>query len=534
MRSAVSREPGWLDLKIVSSAIIGTSLSISQTGSSSELSEALLLLTSSRPQIWTEDYAGKTTASKRLCQYIQKGSQGGPANFWTNIDKLLRIIPREVIAGTDKSSTDDTINISSAISLTEAFVAGLNSREEPRQNLTAGWKSYTQIGAWLVILLPQTQRAEFIDTRLFPLVAQYVRSNPESAQWKLPSQSAESICSDYLSTLISLGQARELRPLWTKLSNELLEAVQLSSPQLSKDFQSSQDFICAEAKRFFALQAAVLSRVSGTESEPQVQEIFESTSSFLLENCLQVLHARNGKPYGAAAVVEECVQKMPSVAQVSQDFLIFVQADASDLLFSPSANHLISIILACRGWSGFASSFESFVGQALEMELQQSNAHILQTLLKALDLNEVKDKEKVNLLIMRALHKACSGSHFCWPIVAAVLQNQTSRGEFMDNIFLFIVDSLSVDDKVFDALHGLSYLGKTVPSAVKEFQNGLYGSRLIGKLLYLIEAPSEDLATMAEILLAALKETVVGETSHRSKVEILHDGFSRVTEESLS
>lgn len=534
LRSAVSREPGWLDWKIISSAIIGKSLSISQLGSSSELSESLLLLTSSLPQVWTEEYTGKTSASKRLRQYIQKGSQGGLGSFWSNLDKLLRIIPREVIAGTDKSSTDETVNISSATALTEAFLEGLNSREEPRQNLTAGWKSYIQVGTWLVILVPQTERPEFIDKRLSPLVVQYVRPDSELTQWSLPSQSAESICADYLFTLISHEQVRELQPLWTKLSNGLLEAVKLSSPEQSKDFRSSQDSICAEAKRFFVLQPAVLSRVADTESEPHVQEIFEKASSFLLENCLQILHTRNGKPYGAAGVVEECVRRMPSVARSSQEFLKFVQTNAPELLLSPSADRLISIILACREWDGFASSFENVVERAMEMEPEQSNSHIFQSLLATLNFNDVEEKGKLSSLIMRALDRACSGSHPHWPIITAVLQNQTSWGEMMDYIFLFIIDSLSTDDKVFGALHGLSHLGTTVPSAVKEFQNGVYGSRLTGKLLYLTESPLEDLATLAESLMKSFKETVVGDTSNRSKIEILHDGFSHATEESLS
>ncbi|KAJ5578378.1 uncharacterized protein N7459_007342 [Penicillium hispanicum] len=532
--STVSREPTWIDWKVISSAIIGKSLSIPQLGSSSELSESLLLLTSSRPQIWTEEYAGKTSASKRLRQYIQKGSQGGFGNFWSNLDKLLRIIPREVIAGADKSSTDDIIGISSATALTEAFIEGLNSREEPRQNLTTGWKSYIQVGAWLVILMPQEERAEFIEKRLSPLIAQYVRSDPELAQWALPSQSAEDICADYLATLISHEQIQGLPPLWTRMSNDLLEAVKLSSPEQSRDFQSSQDSICAEARRFFALQPTVLSRISDSGSESQVQDIFEKASIFLLENCLQVLRTRNGKPYGAAGVVEECVRMMPSVAQNSQQFLNFIQTDAPALLFSPSADRLIAIILACREWDGFASSFENVVERAMELEPDQSNAHILQSLLATLNFNEVGDQDKLNSLVVRALDKACRGSHSHWPIITAVLQNQTSRGELMDQIFLFIINSLSADDKVFETLHGLSHLGKTVPSAVKEFQNGGNGSRLTGKLLYLTESPSEELAALAESLMKTFKETVVGDTNNRSKIEILHNGFSNATEESLS
>ncbi|KAJ5091452.1 hypothetical protein NUU61_006322 [Penicillium alfredii] len=534
LRSAVSREPGWLDWKILSAAIIGKSLSIPQLGSAPDLSESLLHLTSSRPQVWTEDYTGKTSSSKRLRQYIQKGSQGGSGSFWSNLDQLLRIIPVEILVGADKTSAEGAMSLSSAITLTESLQEGLTSREEPRQNLTTGWKSYIQIGMWLATLIPQDQISEFLQKRISPLVLHYVQPNPNLTTWSLQAQSAEGICVDYLATLVSQGQDQEIQLLWTNLSNDLLEAVKISSPEQSKDFRSSQDSVCAQAKRLFALESAVFSRAADTEKEARVLGIFTTPSLTLLENCLQVLRARNGKPYGAAGVVEECVRNMPLISQKSQGFLNFVKTDASELLLSPSADRLISITLACREWDGFTSSFENIVEQALELEPEQSNAHVLQSLLSTLNFNEVEDKAKLTSLVMRALNKACRGSHPHWPIVIAVLQNQTSRGELNNQIFLSIIGSLSTDDTDFNTLHGLAQITKTVPIAAREFQSGSHGSKLAGKLLYLTESPSEEVASLAESLVKSLKETAVGDVSARSSIEVLQHGFNNVNEESLS
>ncbi|KAJ5331625.1 hypothetical protein N7476_001408 [Penicillium atrosanguineum] len=534
LRSAVSREPAWIDWTAVSSAVIGKSLSIPQLGSASELSETLLLLTSSRPSVWTDDYSGKTSASKRLRQYIQKGSQGGHANFWSNLDQLLRILPQEVLAGADKSSTAEKFTFGSAVTITEALQEGLNSREEPRQNLTVGWKSYIEIGTWLVSLVPQEQRAEFIQNRLSPLVVQYVCPESNQAQWSLPLQSGEGISADCLALLSSHEHTEELQSMWTKLSDELLETVKLSSPEQSKDFQLSQDAICVQSKRLFALEPALLSRVAETKNEAQVQAIFQKSNLSLLEGCLQVLRSRNGKPYGAAGVVQECVRSVPSVAQSCEELAKFVEKDAPELLFSPSADRLIAIMLACREWDGFAASFENVVERAMELEPEHSNTEVLQSLLSALNFNEIGDKAKLTSVVMRALNEACKGSQSHWPIITAVLQNQTSRGELMDGIFLSIIDSLSLDETVFNALDGLSHLGKTVPSAVREFQSGAHGSKLTGKLLFLTESPSEEVAQMAESIMKTFKETVVGDTSNKSKIEILHHGLTHANEESLS
>lgn len=523
-----------MDWKLLSSAIIGKSLSISQLGSASELSETILLLTSLRPQVWTEDYTGKTSASKRLRQYIQKGSQGGPGIFWSNLNQLLRKLPQEVLAGADKTSTDEAIKVSSAIALTEVFQEGLNSREEPRQNLFVGWQSYIEVGLWLASLLPEEHRPEFIQKRLSPLVAHYVRPDPELTQWSLPVQSTEHLCIDYLSTLVAHGQYQEIELLWSNLSNELLKAVKLSSPEQSKDFRSSQDSICDQAKRLFILEPSVLSRAMEANRESELKEIFGKSNVILVDDCLQILRSRNGKPYGAAGVVEECVRRVPSIAKQSQELLKFLKTDAPELLFSPSGDRLITIILSCRQWEGFSSSFEVVVERALELEPEQSNAHVLQSLLSTLDFKEVGDQAKLSSLVMRALDQACRGSTTHWPIVTAVLRNQTSWGKLMNQVFMSIIEALSTEERVFDALHGLSLLGKSVPAAVQEFQSGPHGSKLTEKLLYLTESPSEDVANLAESLMTTFKETVVGDTSAKSSIEILNNGFAHASEESLT
>lgn len=534
LRSAVSREPGWVDWKTLSSAVIGKSLPLQQIGSASELSDSLLLLTSLRPQVWTDDYTGKSSASKRLRQYMQKGSQGGPGKYWSNLDQLLHTIPHQVLAGADRSAGDQGITSTSAIALTEALREGLNSREEPRENLAAGWKSYIQIGTWLATLVPKEQKSEFIAKSLSPLVLHYVRIDPELTEWSLPAPSAEGTCVNYVSTLASTGNDQELQELFTSLSRGLLEAVKMSSPEQSKDFRESQDSICAQFTRLFALMSAVLSGISDTEVETEVSEVFERTSMFLVEGCLEVLRTRNGKPYGAAAAVEECVRSMSFVAKKSQTLQTFVRNDAPELLLSPSADRLISIVLECREWPGFETSFENIVEQALALEPEQSNVHVLQRLLYSLDFGDAKHKDKLNSLVVRALARACEGSHAHWPIITAVLKNKSSHGELVDRIFLSLIDALSTDDKVFNALHGLSHIGKAAPLSVREFQNGAHGSKLAGKLLFLTESPSEEVAILAAALKNSLKESGIGGTSAKSSIEILQHGFNHVNEESLS
>ena len=495
----------------------------------------LLQVTTARPQLWTDDYTGKSSSPKRLIQYIQKGSEGGLASFWQNLYELLQVIPSQTLVKVDaKSTNEDNVELPSATKLTQSFQDGLNSRDEPRQNRAVGWKAYIDTGIWLANKLPQNDRESFLHERLSPLLMQYVKPEQDRSEWELPTQSAEALCADYLDILATHNHEGELHKVWTELSDNLLEAVKLSSPEQSKDFRSSQDAVCAQAERFLALEASVLSRVGDTDHESKLLKVFENTNLGLLGNCLEVLQTRNGKPYGAAAVVEGMVRKVAQIAQHSQELLKFVQDDAPELLSSPSADRLISIILFCRSWDGFGPSFEKVVERVAQSEPESSNAHAVQKLLSTLDFKEVDDKSGLGSLIARALDRACRGSSLHWSIVIAVLQNQTSHGELTESIFLSIIDALSDESKVFDTLHGVSQITTTVPTALREFQSGPHGSKLTGKLLFLAESPSEEVAGLAESLSRKVKESAVSETSARSTFEILQHNFNNVNEESLS
>ncbi|RAK97481.1 ubiquitin-protein ligase RKR1 [Aspergillus ibericus CBS 121593] len=534
-RSAVSKEPEELDWKLISAALIGKALHSSQLGSASELSETILQVTSARPQLWTGDYSGKSSASKRLLQYIQKGSQSGASAFWPNLYQLLQTIPFETLEKIDlQSASGTTLGLSSAVKLTESFQEGLNSRDEPRQNRAVGWKAYIDTVVWLAGRLIEDDRVNFLRERLSPLSLQHVKPEQDRPQWTLPVQSAEAICTDCVVALSVPGYEPVLTQLWTELCDGLLEAVKLSSPEQSKDFRSSQDAVCAQAGRLFALEASLLSRLTDTDLEARIVDICKNTNLPLLDNCLEVLRSRNGKPYGAAAVVEEIIRNVPQIAQGSQSLLSFVQDDAPELLASPSADRLVSIIMACRSWDGYGSSFEKAVEHVAQSDPESSNAHAVQKLLSSLDFQELGDKSGLTSLIMRALDRACKGSDLHWSIVIAVLQNHTSHGELTDSIFLSIVDSLSEESKVFDTLQGLSRISASVPSAVRNFQSGTQGSKLSGKLLFLTESSDEEVAGLAESLSRTLKESVVSEASAKSSFEILQHHFENVNEESVS
>ncbi|KAK2768232.1 hypothetical protein FQN54_000084 [Arachnomyces sp. PD_36] len=534
LRTALSVDGDLLDWKIISVSLISKTLSIDQSGSSSDLSEALLDLTRKHPQIWTDDYAGKTSAYKRLCQYLRKGSQSASPIYWQNVYRLLREIPVEVLSGNTQTSDEGLVSFQSANSLMETFHEGIMSKDEHRGNLTSAWTSFVQTSLWLLDLLPDGDaRQQFLQAQIIPILEKYVVGGPSQSQWNIPAQSALEICTGCVAGLTKHPEDDVLRPQWIKFSKSLAESLNRPSPKDSQDNKSSQDLICAQANHLFSLQAEILSRIGDTDRKASIYKIFEEAILPLLEDSITILRSKNGSPYGAAVMVEEAVRKNPSFLSELKDLGTFLDEDVPNLLFSPSAPWLVSILLHCQGKQGFSSGLDKSIDKFLN-EKQKSTPQSLQKFLSSVDYRTIPEHPQLEFLVMQSLRQALRGNRERWNSINAVVENPTSRHGITDQILLSVVDSLASDDVVLEALHGISKILSQNKPAIRDYRNGPHGSKLLSKLLYLSESPIDEVASLADSLNSRIKELVTGDEGTKSTVEVIQQNFNDAGDDSLS
>lgn len=522
-----------VDWQVISSVIIGKAISTPQLMSAGELSETLLLITQTRPQFWTTDYTGKTSVVKRLQQYIKKGSQGATESFWSNLVEILKLLPREILAkygGKDEGEKD--LSYAQAMTLMNDFSEGLGSRDEPRQNLTAGWISFVELGLWLSAVLKIEEKRELIRSNILPIFEQYVLKPPEPSRYTLPSQTGKDICASAFVRIIEHGHQETLNEFWIHITEALLEAVKLSRPEQSKDFRSSQDEVSGQATRFFTLQKTVLSRMGEGQHQQEILKMFQTTNVPLLEGSLQVLHSRNGKPYAAAAMLEQAIRNVPEVVKNAEGLLATLRELVPALLLSPSSEHIVSIILLCRGWKGFDTILKESLKKMTATESTFLSPAVLK-LLATVNMEDISDTSDFISVVMKRLRKALDGDESEWSAVLAVSQNPGLPDEVLDNIVTAIVDALS-SDSVADALHGLSLLLDKSPKASKHLKSGVHGPRLIGKLIHLSESAADEIAHEAESLERRLKELVPKDVSATSDLEVVKHHLLKVGPESLS
>jgi hypothetical protein len=282
------------------------------------------------------------------------------------------------------------------------------------------------------------------------------------------------------------------------------------------------------------LDAAVLSRVSGLNTESRVLTIIEEASVPLLVNSLQLLQERSGKPYGAAAVIEEAVHNVPGIVNRSGNLMVSLKETIPNLSFSPSAAKLMAIVFAFHNQDGFGTVTQKVIEQIVKTKPEESNLPAIQKLLSLINFTDVRGTAELESMIHQDVQRAANGDRSEWSTIVSVAGNPTLPAEFLDRILLWIMSVLSSDDSALEALYGLSEIVIHCPTVIKRFQDSTHGLDLFTKLLYLRESPDDELANYAESLKVKFDNVEQGNAGSKSKLQILRQSFDEVNAESLS
>ncbi|KAJ9601925.1 hypothetical protein H2200_013595 [Cladophialophora chaetospira] len=495
-----------LDWKTISSCFIGKAMHSGQLGSSGQLSEALLTFTSVRPEIWTTDYTSKTAASKRLFQYLRKGSQRGPVGFWSNVRSLIKKIPPAAWATV---TNDGKVQLEDATTLLESLRAGVTSNEEPRQNLEPAWSVYAEISFWLTELLVDDHASvKLLDDALLPLITQYIALDPSQNSWDVPTSFSATMSASVLLSMLRRGLYSSFETVWDKLTRILGDSMKLSLPESSKDFAKSQDSVIAQARRLFKLRSLVLQapQLSASEMKHAVAVIRRSGAD-LVNVAIELLKARNGRPYGAASVLE--ILTLTTDIKTSESLESFLASNAVDLLDTPSSEYLVSLFLhtgqnpdqvftkLIRSWGNTyaAKALSRLLGTISEevlLRIPEVEQFIIDQILTHLE-DEAAAKALKGVLqnpklASSALHKSC-----CQHLIAQLSPSMERSSQLATLRFL------------------LSLLGERI--SIPSLSSDDMPSTILSKLLLLSDSDDPETTELASSLLAKLKTTPTGPSS---------------------
>lgn len=448
-----------LDWGVLSMSFVSKGLNRDQLGSTSSYAKVLLKVTDVRPTVWTSDYAGKTAVLKRLTQYLKRGSQSGPAYIWSYMTALVRKIPLEIW----KNAVDD------ARSLGEAYRAGILHE---RVHVDAAWSSYIDLCSWLCDQLGDAQeRDQFLEQNLSPVVHSFV-DGANSDSWRIggrPDRVA-------IAALQAVGEhsGKVLEESWTRSVDSTIERMKLSLPESSKDYRRSQDEVAAQGKRLL-----LLSQKSTTTPMSKQNRLS------LANSAIELLKARNGKPYGAAVILEALIAS----GEKLDDNLD--QIDFKTLLDSPSAESFVGIALLRHKQIG-----------SLLLSLPAKSSHTFTATERYLSSTQADELDNANVsdAIKSSIGDFEDEQRRAF-MVSLLANPNLQKHELRHELLLHLNDNLSSSEKQFHALYMLETIS-TQPVILKDVAGSEIGSQISSRLLLLSDTADQSLADRASTLSA--------------------------------
>lgn len=540
--AALAKQKDALNMTIISPRALTASLHISQAGSAFDYAKALASVTVSCPDAWTRHYnsSGKKAATKRLCQFLRKGSQGGPSEYWLQVSSLLRHVPKEVLLGRsdDEPGAASSDAPGSSLAVLEALHDGLISRDEPRTNQGLAWNVYLDFSVHLQSILERPEeRNELLGSCVLPLLVQYIKPSPKSPKWTVPSSQQIAICFRAFEQMVK-GARDLLDEEWHQLSAIIVDDIRTSLPEQSKEYTDSQKSFSAESSRWYNLQAFILKK----NASHSIRSLLTSTLSAELQSAVDTLRARHGKPYGAASTLEIAIRLLPDLilrhGDTQKVIADFVLNDIPGLLLSPSAPYCIDILNHVKGVLDVRQTYRDAILKLQEAPESTAMASALQRLISSPSINQAGEAELLAAFVKYNLEQIMSSDSTDWALVMAAMGNPVVPTELTSGLISSMADGLSIYEKIPAGLHGLELTAKINRPAIKSFTLSKNGSDLLSKLLRLSESRNDDISRQAKKVSIAIDAILSEENSsgHATKsiIEIINQGIVTAGADSLS
>ncbi|KAI9736642.1 MAG: hypothetical protein M1834_000846 [Cirrosporium novae-zelandiae] len=527
-----------LDMKVLNKALLSDALSANQLGSALRLTEVLVDFTRYNPYGWTE----KPIYSKRLKQFLKKGSRSGPPQFWKNIEELVREIPLDGIVGSPVEGEEQDL-VGKRRDFLDAYRAGIKTKDEPQANLTPAWKSYIATVGELSNTLPEKNiKQAFFKNYVIPIIEQFIRPRSELEPWSCGTPSDTRICSLAFEEIINRGEFPILEETWRSLSSSVIEDMKASLPEKSGDFDRSQANVSKEVDRWFNLQSEIF-QTENIKMFDTTKKLVTETTESMFNDAIDLLKARIGKPYGAAALLEAAVRNIPWIIfgneDITRQLSTFFTQDVPNLISSPSSAILIKTLLKCQDKTGFNDSLDAIVGSLMRQNEDLSiNMDMLQQLFTSVNLDHSQVRSEIEEFAKKSLDLAFGGNSEYWNVVNALLQNPSTSTEIRNGVFLSLLQRLSSDDTVREAILGLDRTVAQNGKMIEAFIQSSQGSTLLAKLISLSESPDEEVARSSLHLEGRLRALLPRDQAHaitlKSTIEIVRNSLDEPDNSSLS
>ncbi|KAK3687829.1 hypothetical protein B0T22DRAFT_139852 [Podospora appendiculata] len=511
------------NLPQIGRVLLSDSLKCSQSTSAADLLKALASLTKTFPEVW----GTKKHPLQRVQPFVEKGSQGCSWVYWEELDRLLSVLP-------ETKPTSIEIATHFLVSLRQ----GISNREEPRASSLYAWACY--INALERFLNDVTPTAQFLEKHFYPLTQQYLHQSPELKAWTSPPQprlfpKAWRIVARHSDPDVQ----RSIDEEWQRLGNSLVSRMSISLPEVSKEYQKSQQELAADGERWFSLAEAILAEPrSQTEErgdDTLLRTTVTSSSSKVLHAALDLLQRRNYKSFGAASLLQSAFKRCPNLfASEDQIHLLFPLQNPDQiktLVTSPSLPYLVSCLemTASKLPHHFNTIWETLVNSALESDMASRSTaiiHLISTHSAALPAQHHRSLQEY--LVTNWLNSSQATSSISLDLPKAALDFNALDSNSTKTVATGLVRQLGVPSNSGSALNALQLIVNKKPSVF--LQDHDLHVDLVTRLLSLAEVSDQSVSEKATALRSHLDQQPTGQ---RPLVRIIQENLDDVEASSL-
>lgn len=527
INSSVIKKPSMLSMEMISDHVLVSSLSISQATSIIDYSRALARLTENDPIIWTDYYkgTGKKSANKRLCQYLSRGSQGSSATCWDEINTLLLHVPESVLLSPQDISDQ-------RYTVFEALRDGITNREESKANQQSAWTAYLNL-VKRFLSIQDINHEQLLGSTVMPMLVHYITPSGKTSSWTV-SASQLSILLDALR--IAVTSEEVVINQWQDLSKSLIRDIQASLPEQSKDFVKSQDAISAKVNRWYNLQATFRS----TELAQAIDTVMIDATRSEIESAIALLKSRNGKPFGAASLLESAIRSVPD-ALSSQDSLVstlsdFMVTNVPDLLFSPSGPYLVKLLSQLSSIVDVDKTYRTSLQSVLTAPGSSAKTTALQSLLASPCIAQlVRDQELLASLISN-LQQVIDEEEKEDEVFGTAIANSYAPSQLTQGLVTQMFKNLSIKEHQSASLHRLASVAQLRPDVLKAYNQATDGSALLTRLISLTDSSDRAVSEEAKHLSDVLQENTSTGTSNGNQgvPQLIRRNLDRADQDALS
>lgn len=526
LKTCLAKQPAaaGANIETISKAYLAVALNSDQTGSAYDYLEALIQLTTAHPTAWTEHYKSKTGVDRRLRQFLKKGSQFGPQDYWSRLVDLFKVIPGEALPNSAPDSAE----------LLNALQGGITSKNESKYNQDIAYTAYFDILSLINARLSTGERAKLVQEMVLPIIGQYLRPSVETSQWSIPSNA-----SNILAKALAVdGVAPALSEQWPQYAQQLVDDIKTSAPAQSKDFDKSQTGVLQHGTRYATLQEQALQ----IKDNSVLAQVTKDAESGIITEALEVVKNRNGKPYGAAGTIAAILSrnKNSSSGTSGQRVEEFVQHDLSDIILSPSSTYLVDILYSLSESPVFKSAWSASLKTVLKADESPTRTKALEALLTSRKIPASFDlassDAELQSFVKSNVQEAVEGS-LEWDSFSRILQSQAKilAPETTDDVLAYMTQSLSISQRAPHSLQGLRHVVKSNPSMLRDFAASPKGSELLQALLRASESPDDEIAQGAATVSASIQTVLASDAGTQNSIQdLIHQGLRDATPSSVS